>query len=141
MKRHCRAILLALLLVRPVMAQTLIMGMASAPTGLDPHASVGYTDASIAMDLYEGLTRRNAAGNLEPALAISWTPFGDAAWDFTLRQGVRFHDGALFTSDDAIFSLARAVSLAGPRLALGPAHQRTARGGAVSSVRRRVDPE
>ena len=111
MKRHCRAILLALLLVRPVMAQTLIMGMASAPTGLDPHASVGYTDASIAMDLYEGLTRRNAAGNLEPALAISWTPFGDAAWDFTLRQGVRFHDGALFTADDAIFSLARAVSL------------------------------
>jgi peptide/nickel transport system substrate-binding protein len=42
---------------------------------------------------------------LRPALATSWKPNHDASvWTFTLRQGVRFHNGAPLTADDVVYS-------------------------------------
>ena len=53
---------------------------------------------------------------LEPALAESWQMVNPTTWRFKLRQGVKFHDGAPFTADDAVFSIERA---------LGPTSQRS----------------
>ena len=48
--------------------------------------------------LYEGLVRYGAGGAIEPALASSWTITTDSqqreSIAFTLRTGVKFHDGA-----------------------------------------------
>jgi peptide/nickel transport system substrate-binding protein len=44
-------------------------------------------------------------GELEPMLAERWTPSADAlTWTLTLREGVRFSDGAPFTSADVLFA-------------------------------------
>lgn len=48
--------------------------------------------------VYEGLTAYGANGNVEPALASSWTETpledGGVEYVFTMRNGVTFHDGA-----------------------------------------------
>lgn len=41
----------------------------------------------------EGLTRNGFDGSLEPRLATEWSRTGDLTWEFTLREGVTFHDG------------------------------------------------
>ena len=40
--------------------------------------------------------------------AESWTPVNNTTWRFTLRKGVKFHDGTPFTADSVIYSLKRA---------------------------------
>ena len=44
---------------------------------------------------------------LTSSLAESWRPVGEDAWEFTLRRGVRFHNGSDFTSEDVAFTLER----------------------------------
>ena len=42
---------------------------------------------------------------LRPALATSWKPNADASvWTFTLRRGVKFHDGRPMNADDVVYS-------------------------------------
>ena len=45
---------------------------------------------------------------LQPQLALSWKPNDKAdVWTFTLRQGVKFHDGHPFTADDVVATMDR----------------------------------
>lgn len=45
---------------------------------------------------------------LRPMLATSWKPNQDGTvWTFTLRQGVKFHDGRPMTADDVVASIDR----------------------------------
>jgi len=42
---------------------------------------------------------------LQPMLATSWKPSGGGkVWTFTLRPGVKFHNGAPLTADDVVFT-------------------------------------
>ena len=56
--------------------------------------------------LYNRLVQMSDAGVVVPELATTWKS-NDAAteWTFTLRQGVRFHNGASFTAKDVIYTL------------------------------------
>jgi peptide/nickel transport system substrate-binding protein len=60
----------------------------------DPHACTDSSDVlSVFGALFEALVRRGRAG-YEPALATHWSMAQDArTTTFSLRQGVRFHDG------------------------------------------------
>ena len=79
-----------------------------APT-LDPHAVNDGAAPALAQQIYEPLLQRDQQGKTQPALAVSWTPTSDPlVWEFRLRQGVTFHDGAPFSSEDVIFSIERA---------------------------------
>src|ERR1700709_886048 len=43
--------------------------------------------------------------HLEPMLATSWKHNGDGTvWTFTLRKGVKFHNGAPMTADDVVYT-------------------------------------
>ncbi len=48
----------------------------------------------------------NQALTLQPMLATKWTPSqGGAVWTFTLRSGVKFHNGAPLTADDVVYTM------------------------------------
>jgi peptide/nickel transport system substrate-binding protein len=43
--------------------------------------------------------------HLEPMLATKWTHNGDGTvWTFSLRKGVKFHNGATMTADDVVYT-------------------------------------
>lgn len=46
-----------------------------------------------------------------PGLALSWDRTSDTEWLFTLREGVKFHDGSDFTAESVIYSLERVLAL------------------------------
>lgn len=75
---------------------------------LDPYARQEVFLLSFDSTIYEPLVRRGRGFGLEPALATQWSQMAPDRWRFTLRRGVRFHDGTPFTSDDVVFSFARA---------------------------------
>ncbi len=48
----------------------------------------------------------NVSLKLEPMLATSWKPSsGGSVWTFTLRQGVKFHNGQPLTADDVVWTM------------------------------------
>lgn len=55
------------------------------------------------------LSRADVPASLRPGLAESWEvdPSDPTRWIFTLRQGVKFHDGSDFDADAVIFNLER----------------------------------
>lgn len=81
------------------------------PQTMDPHTVNSAPVLGFLNNVYEGLVRRGKDMSIEPALAESWEPIGDGeGWRFNLREGVKFHDGAIFDAEDVRFSYERASS-------------------------------
>jgi peptide/nickel transport system substrate-binding protein len=77
---------------------------------LDPHAQNEGPTHTLAHQIYEPLIIRDHTGKQLPALATSWGVTSDPnVWEFKLRSGVKFHDGADFDADDVVFSIERAM--------------------------------
>jgi peptide/nickel transport system substrate-binding protein len=65
-------------------------------------------------NIYEALVWRNENLQLEPGLALSWSPVDPLTWEFKLRPGVKFHDGSDFVADDVKASVDRVPGAGGP---------------------------
>ncbi len=114
-RRLFAALLAALLAVAaaslaPAQGRTLRLASAFDPNTLDPHAIALLYHSRVVTQVYEGLVNRGRDFKLEPSLALSWQATGPTTWRFRLRPGVRFHDGAPFNADDAVFSIERALA-------------------------------
>jgi len=78
----------------------------SFPTTLNPLSSTDYYASQVQSYIIDSLATRNVDTNeWQPALAISWDkdPSGKY-FDFTLREGVQWHDGKPLTAEDVKFS-------------------------------------
>jgi len=93
----------------PLAAKTLRFASGFDPQSLDPHALALQYQTRVVSQIYESLVFRDRKFAMEPALAVSWQQLGPERWRFKLRPGVKFHDGAPFTADDVVFSIARAL--------------------------------
>lgn len=82
----------------------------------DPHVLSDIRDRrSIIDSIYDALVRRRDDGSFAPWLATHWKTDGACKqWRFSLRPGVRFHDGSVLRSEDVLASLQRALSEALP---------------------------
>src|SRR5262245_60457859 len=71
-------------------------------TTQDPHAQdEGFTKSFNAL-VYDRLMARNKDMSLAPGLATSWKSAAPNRWVFTIRKGVKFHDGTPLTADDVV---------------------------------------
>ena len=72
---------------------------------LDPYATGKGTVQLVIRNILENLVVRDAAGAARPALATAWKQLNDSTIEFTLRQGVTFHNGQPFDADDVVYSV------------------------------------
>ncbi|MEM7259724.1 MAG: ABC transporter substrate-binding protein, partial [Pseudomonadota bacterium] len=93
-------------------AETLRWARAGDALTLDPHAQNEGPTSAMLHQIMEPLVMRDMTGAVVPALATSWAPSEDNpnVWVFNLREGVKYHDGADFDSEDVVFSLNRAMT-------------------------------
>ena len=98
----------ALLMGGLASAQTLRIGYLAGPPTLDPHLSTTRATADIAINVFETLVGYGEDFSPQPLLATSWDVSDDGlVYTFTLKQGVTFHDGSDFTSEDVVASIQR----------------------------------
>jgi len=76
-------------------------------TTMDPGRSTQVLTVNYFYNLYDALTRWDNSLRLQPGLATSWKNLNETTWEFTLRQGVKFHDGAPLTAEDVKATLER----------------------------------
>ena len=76
-------------------------------TTMDPGRSTQVLTVNYFYNLYDTLTRWDTALRLGPGLATAWKSVNETTWEFTLRQGVRFHDGSPFSAEDVKATLER----------------------------------
>ncbi|MBX7146670.1 MAG: ABC transporter substrate-binding protein [Alphaproteobacteria bacterium] len=88
----------------------LTVGMVLEPPNLDPTAGAAAAiDEVVYANVFEGLTRIDHNGKVQPALAKSWTISANGlTYQFILQDSVTFHDGSPFTAEDVVFSFNRA---------------------------------
>ncbi len=93
-------------------AETLRWARAGDSLTLDPHAQNEGPTSALAHQIMEPLIMRDMTGAIVPVLATEWGPSeaDPNVWVFKLREGVTFHDGAAFDSEDVKFSLDRAMT-------------------------------
>ncbi|KUR79658.1 ABC transporter substrate-binding protein [Novosphingobium sp. Fuku2-ISO-50] len=93
-------------------APALRVGVQLEPPHLDPTQGAAAAIPEVSFNtIYEGLVRIATDGTLHPLLATGWSVSPDAQhYVFTLRHGVRFHDGSRFDAAAVAFSLARAAA-------------------------------
>lgn len=82
-------------------AKQLILADSTDAASLDPHVqNDGQSEQVVAM-LYNTLLKFKADGTIVPDLATSWKVSADKrTWTFSLRKGVKFHNGKELTASD-----------------------------------------
>ena len=91
----------------PERGGTLRYGTVTEVSSLDPHIYVGSAWKVLMEALYSTLVGFNQEAELVPELAESWEQPDARSVVFTLRKGIKFHDGTPLTAADVKFSLER----------------------------------
>src|SRR5690554_5609355 len=112
MRRTLLASALAAAMLLPLAGHTKTLRWASQGDilTLDPHAQNEGLTIAASSYVYEPLVQYDPEFNIAAGLATKWEQVEPTIWRFTLREGVKFHDGSPFSADDVAFSIQRALS-------------------------------
>jgi peptide/nickel transport system substrate-binding protein len=90
----------------------IVYGLTFLPSGFDPHINASSELGIPLRQVYDTLVYRDPqTGEFVPGLAVSWTISDDGLiYSFSLRQGVKFHDGTPFNAQAVAANLDRIVS-------------------------------
>ncbi|MDR3535570.1 MAG: ABC transporter substrate-binding protein [Acetobacteraceae bacterium] len=105
------------LLAGPVRAEkNLTAVLESEVVFFDPHSTTANITRTFGYLVYDTLFAMDGRGEIKPQMVRDWTVSPDKlTWTFTLRDGLKFHDGQPVTAADCVASLRRW----GPKDALG----------------------
>ncbi len=96
----------------PVYGGSIVVGIQQDVDSLDPHKATAAGTKEILFNIFEGLVKPDENGDLMNALASDYTISEDGlVYTFTLREGVKFHNGNTVTAEDVKYSLDRASGL------------------------------
>lgn len=110
-RSHLGLLIASAIVAGPAISEELVIGLASEPTAIDPHFHNLGPNNAMSRHIFDRLILQNELQQLEPGLAVSWTPINDLTWEFKLREGVKFHDGSDFTADDVVCTWERAPNV------------------------------
>jgi len=107
LQKRLIALVLAAVATLPALAQQLTVAHGVDIPGFDPHTHSNTAVESVHINVFDYLVMRDASGQFQPALAVSWEQQDDTVWHFSLRDDVTWHDGTPFTAADVEFTLER----------------------------------
>lgn len=98
----------------------LVLSTGNDVVSMDPHSSNDLYSDQVRNTIYEGLVTQDENLEIQPLLAESWEQVDDLTWQFTLNEGVTFHDGSEFNAEAVKANLERVQdpAVASPRLNL-----------------------
>ena len=77
----------------------IVVAFAAEPRTLLPDTIVDWTTNNMVEHMYDRLVDRDPKSyKPSPMLATAWKVVNDTTWEFTLRQGVKFHNGEPFNA-------------------------------------------
>ena len=84
---------------------TFTVGIPNDLDSLDPYLMTAAGTREVMLNIYEGLVKVNSDGEYVCAVASDYTLSDDGlTYTFTLRDGVKFHNGDTVTTDDVLYS-------------------------------------
>jgi peptide/nickel transport system substrate-binding protein len=86
-------------------------------TTMDPIAHNDVPSSRVCYELYDTLIFLDNEGNVSPGLAESWEFLSGTEYKFNLRKGVKFHNGDEMKAEDIQYSIMRATTEAGAKIA------------------------
>jgi peptide/nickel transport system substrate-binding protein len=119
-------------------AAEVAIGLKTEPSAIDPHFAILGANQQISEQIFDTLVGRDEKLRPIPALATSWRLLDETTWEFTLRQGVVFHDGTPFTAADAVFTIARAPAVPNSPASYAPYVSHIAEAVAVNDLTLRI---
>jgi peptide/nickel transport system substrate-binding protein len=94
---------------KPMMGGVLRISFPNAPDTLDPQATLSASGQQFSSMVFDNLAMLDDKDQPVPALAVSWKAEKSATeWVYQLREGVKFHHGREFTSEDVVATIERA---------------------------------
>ena len=97
---------------------TAVLGIDADPPTLNLGTTTDFAAGDVSAKILEGLIWLNPQYEPQPSLATAWTVSPDGkTYRFTLRKGVKWHDGRDFSSADVRFSLLEIIGKLHPRAA------------------------
>ncbi len=94
---------------------TLTIATAQDPQSWDPIDTFLVAWGTVAHNIFDGLIIRDADLKLRPGLATAWKYVNPTTLRFTLRQGVKFHDGEPFNAQAVKFTFDRLLGAEGKK--------------------------
>ncbi|MBR1659739.1 MAG: ABC transporter substrate-binding protein [Oscillospiraceae bacterium] len=89
-------------------ANEIVIGVAQDFDSLDPHHMTAAGTKEVLFNVFEGLVKPTPEGDIIPAVASEVAKSEDGlTYEFTLRQGVTFHNGDPVTMADVLYSVER----------------------------------
>ena len=96
----------------PTYGGSVVVGVQQDIDSLDPHKATAAGTKEILFNIFEGLVKPDENGNLINAVASDYTLSDDGlVYTFTIRDGIKFHNGNAVTVNDVKYSLERASGL------------------------------
>lgn len=87
-------------------ADTLRLAFRDSVPNIDPYFNSQRTGLILSHTFNDMLVYRDPVSfEIKPLLATEWKIVDNTTLDFTLRQGVKFHDGSPFTADDVVYTI------------------------------------
>ena len=81
---------------------------------LDPHKAAAAGTREVLFNVFEGLLKPDENGDLIPAVAQEYVVSDDGlTYKFTLRDGVKFHNGKPVTAEDVKYSIEKCAGMTG----------------------------
>jgi peptide/nickel transport system substrate-binding protein len=87
--------------------RTLTIAMGTDMATFDIHDHNNTSTEAIHVNMFNYLFRHDQNQELQPELVDSYELVDDTTWQFKLKEGIKFHNGDVLTSEDVKFTLER----------------------------------